>query len=235
MADPSRSAAVDGGFAVVEMFTSQGCDSCPPAEEVLSEIERTARERGQRVFTLGFHVDYWDHLGWADPYGDPAHTRRQEDYARAFGSGGLYTPQMVVNGTVEFVGSNQQAASSAITSALSAAPVTAVTLSVETSDGGRRVAVDYQVDRPPALGMLNVAVVEDGLANDVPRGENAGRRLRQDSVVRAFTAANLNLTSGRVELDVPSELDPRQAMVVGYVQNDGDQAIVGATAVEVPA
>ncbi|WBB93158.1 DUF1223 domain-containing protein [Verrucosispora sp. WMMC514] len=235
MADPSRSAAVDGGFAVVEMFTSQGCDSCPPAEEVLSEIERTARERGQRVFTLGFHVDYWDHLGWADPYGDPAHTRRQEDYARAFGSGGLYTPQMVVNGSVEFVGSNQQAASSAITSALAAAPVTSVTLSVANSDGGRRVAVDYQVDRPPALGMVNVAVVEDGLENDVPRGENAGRRLRQDGVVRAFAAANLNLTDGRVELDVPAELDPRRAVVVGYVQNDGDRAIVGATAVEMPA
>ncbi|WBB55511.1 DUF1223 domain-containing protein [Verrucosispora sp. WMMD573] len=235
MADASRSAAVDGGFAVVEMFTSQGCDSCPPAEEVLSEIERTARERGQRVFTLGFHVDYWDHLGWADPYGDPAHTRRQEDYARAFGAGGLYTPQMVVNGTVEFVGSNQQAASSAITSALSAAPVASLTLSVATSDGGRRVAVDYQVDRPPALGMVNVAVVEDGLENDVPRGENAGRRLRQDGVVRTFASANLNLTDGRVELDVPAELDPRRAMVVGYVQNDGDRAIVGATAVEVPA
>ncbi|MGW4464307.1 DUF1223 domain-containing protein [Micromonospora sp. NPDC004704] len=84
--------ASDPGFAIIEMFTSQGCSSCPPAEEVLSEIERDARERGQRVFALGFHVDYWDYLGWADPFADEAYTARQQAYARAFGAGQVYTP-----------------------------------------------------------------------------------------------------------------------------------------------
>ncbi|NJP34614.1 DUF1223 domain-containing protein [Micromonospora thermarum] len=236
MTDTSRTGAgsAQAGFAVVELFTSQGCNSCPPAESALSEIDRDARERGRPVYALGFHVDYWDHLGWPDPFGDAAHTRRQEDYARAFGSGGLYTPQMIVNGTTEFVGSDRRQASDAIAYALKTAPVTPVALSVETA-GGRRVGVDYQVERPPQRGMLNVAVVERGLENDVPRGENAGRRLRQDAVVRAFTSAKLDTAPGRVELDVPADLDPRRAMVVGYVQNDGDKAIVGATAVDLAA
>ncbi|MEH0934673.1 DUF1223 domain-containing protein [Micromonospora psammae] len=245
MTDTSRTGSgsgrsgAGGGFAVVELFTSQGCNSCPPAEKVLSGIDHDARKRGQAVYALGFHVDYWDHLGWADPYGDPAHTLRQEAYARAFGAGGLYTPQMVVNGTVEFVGSNRQAASSAIASALNEPAATSLELSVadvvEETGGGRRVVVDYQAERPPPRAVLNVAVVERGLENDVPRGENAGRRLRQDGVVRAFSSARLDLGRGRVELTVPPEVDPRHASVVGYVQGDGDRAIAGATAVDVSA
>ncbi|MEV2241752.1 DUF1223 domain-containing protein [Micromonospora sp. NPDC049891] len=234
---PSRSSSdrTDGGFAVVEMFTSQGCNSCPPAEEVLSEIDQSARERGRPVYALGFHVDYWDHLGWADPYADGAHTRRQEDYARAFGSGGLYTPQMIVNGTTDFVGSDRRQASAAIESALATAAITPLTLSVTETDGDEthRLTVDYQVDRVPALGTINMAVVERGLENDVPRGENAGRRLRQDAVVRAFTSERINGDLGQVELSVPATLDPRRAMVIGYVQNDGHRAIVGAAAVPV--
>ncbi|MFR9775568.1 DUF1223 domain-containing protein [Micromonospora sp. MS34] len=223
------------GFALVELFTSQGCNSCPPAEDLLSEIARDARDRGQPVYALGFHVDYWDYLGWVDPFGSEAHTLRQEAYARALGSGGLYTPQMIVNGAVEFVGSDRRQASSAITSALTAAAPTPLTLSVEDAHGGHRVVVDYQAERPPERAVLNVAVVERGLENEVPRGENAGRRLRQDNVVRAFTSADLNLTRGRVELQVPQDLDPRHASVVGYVQNDDDRSIVGAAAVDVPA
>ncbi|GIJ40374.1 DUF1223 domain-containing protein [Micromonospora andamanensis] len=220
----------EGGFAVVEMFTSQGCNSCPPAEEVLSEIEQSARKRGRPVYTLGFHVDYWDHLGWPDPYADGAYTRRQEDYARAFGSGGLYTPQMIVNGTTDFVGSDRRQASEAIESALATAAITPLSLSVVEvgGDGARRLTVDYRVDRPPALGTMNVAVVEDGLENDVPRGENAGRRLRQDAVVRAFTSEPVDGDLGQVELTVPADLDHRRAMVIGYVQNDGHRAVVGA-------
>lgn len=241
MTDTSRTGsnsaqdAAGGGFAVVEMFTSQGCNSCPPAEEVLSEIDRDARERGQPVYALGFHVDYWDHLGWADPFGNEAHTRRQEEYARAFGSAGLYTPQMIVNGSVEFVGSDRRQASTAIMSALRSPPKTPLTLSVATGNGGRRLAVSYQAERPPERAVVNVAVVERGLENDVPRGENAGRRLHQDNVVRAFTSAELAQAPGRVELELPEELDPGRAAVVGYVQTADHRSIVGAAAAGVPA
>ncbi|WFE54217.1 DUF1223 domain-containing protein [Micromonospora sp. WMMD1155] len=223
--------STDGGFAVVEMFTSQGCNSCPPAEELLTEIERDARERGKAVFGLGFHVDYWDDLGWPDQFADPAYTARQEAYARALGTRGLYTPQMVVNGTVEFVGSDRRQASGAIASALATRPATRLTLSVAELDG-RRVALDYEAERPPDDTVVNVAVVERGLDSEIARGENAGRTLRQDNVVRAFASATLNAGRGRVDVVTPREFDPRRAAVVAYVQENGYGAVVGATHVE---
>ncbi|MEU7611585.1 DUF1223 domain-containing protein [Micromonospora sp. NPDC049204] len=226
MTNPST----DLGFAVVEMFTSQGCSSCPPAEEVLTEIERDARDRGQPVFALGFHVDYWDDLGWPDRFADAAYTARQEAYARAFGTGRLYTPQMVVNGTVEFVGSDRRRAAGAIASALASSATTAVTLRAE--DLGGRVAVDYQSAPPPEGAVLHVAIVERGLDSEIARGENAGRTLRQDNVVRAFTSVDLRAERGRVEVATPPDLDPRGASVVGYVQEDGNRAVLGATAVD---
>jgi hypothetical protein len=226
-------ASTDGGFAVVEMFTSQGCNSCPPAEELLSEIERDARAHGQNVFALGFHVDYWDNLGWPDQFADPAYTARQEAYARAFGTRGLYTPQMVVNGTDEFVGSDRRRAASTIMSAMTSTATTPLTLSIAHL-GGDRVMVDYRTERPPGRAVLNVAVVERGLDSEIARGENAGRTLRQDNVVRAFRSVGLEAERGQVELATPPGLDPRNASVVGYVQENGDRAIVGATAVELP-
>ncbi|WP_444951619.1 DUF1223 domain-containing protein [Micromonospora ureilytica] len=227
MTNPST----DGGFAVIEMFTSQGCNSCPPAEELLSEIERDARERRQNVFALGFHVDYWDDLGWPDQFADAAYTARQEAYARAFGTRGLYTPQMVVNGTVEFVGSDRRRAASAIMSAMASTTTTPLALSVDNL-GADRVMLDYRVEGPPPRAVLHVAVVERDLTSEIARGENAGRTLRQDNVVRAFRSVGLDAERGQVELATPSGLDPRSASVVGYVQENGDRAIVGATAIE---
>ncbi|MGW5560743.1 DUF1223 domain-containing protein [Micromonospora sp. NPDC003944] len=227
MTDP----ATDGGFAVVEMFTSQGCNSCPPAEELLSEIERDARERGQNVFALGFHVDYWDDLGWPDQFADAAYTARQETYARALGTRGLYTPQMVVNGTVEFVGSDRRRAAGAIMSAMASTATTPLALSIaDLADD--RVMVDYRTEQPPPGSVVHVAVVERDLTSEIARGENAGRTLRQDNVVRAFRSVALAAERGQVELATPPGLDPGRASVVGYVQENGDRAIVGATAVE---
>ncbi|MFE9189891.1 DUF1223 domain-containing protein [Micromonospora sp. NPDC007208] len=223
--------STDGGFAVVEMFTSQGCNSCPPAEELLSEIERDARERGQNVFALGFHVDYWDDLGWPDQFADAAYTARQEAYARALGTRGLYTPQMVVNGTVEFVGSDRRRAAAAIMSAMAATATTPLALSIANL-GNDRVMMDYRTERPPERAVLHVAVVERDLTSEIARGENAGRTLRQDNVVRAFRSVGLDAERGQVELATPPGLDPRSASVVGYVQESGERAIVSATAVE---
>ena len=99
-------AAEGGGVAVVELFTSEGCSSCPPADDVLNALAADARTRHTRVFALAMHVDYWDSLGWPDPFASPAMTSRQQDYARSFGVRGLYTPQMVVGGAEEFTGSD---------------------------------------------------------------------------------------------------------------------------------
>lgn len=222
-----------GGVAVVELFTSQGCNSCPPAEELLTEIDRDARRRGEPVFALGFHVDYWDDLGWPDQFADHTHTARQEAYARAFGSGRLYTPQMIVNGTEEFVGSDRGRAARAIGAALTSAAAAPLDLSVARVGGdGTPMVLDYRVQGPPQRAVVNVAIVQRGLDSEIARGENAGRTLRQDNVVRAFASTPLFGERGEVELAVPPGLDPDQATVIGYVQQEADRAVVGAAAVD---
>src|SRR5947209_8838656 len=95
---PAEPPARPVGVAVVELFTSQGCSSCPPADKLLTDLSRD----GRAIFTLAFHVDYWNRLGWADTFSDAAYSRRQEQYAKAFGLDDLYTPQMVVNGNKQF-------------------------------------------------------------------------------------------------------------------------------------
>ena len=93
-------------FAVVELFTSEGCSSCPPAEALLNQIHPRAAKSGQRIYTLAFHVDYWDRLGWKDPFSEAAYSQRQNSYANGFGEDRIYTPQMIVNGRGGFVGSD---------------------------------------------------------------------------------------------------------------------------------
>ena len=99
---------------VVELFTSEGCSSCPPADELLAKLDKTQLIAGVEIIPLEFHVDYWNELGWTDPFSSSLFSERQNSYARAFGNGRIYTPQMVVDGGAEFVGSNSGRAYEAI-------------------------------------------------------------------------------------------------------------------------
>src|SRR5690348_6614527 len=180
--------------AVVELFTSEGCSSCPPADALLSRIEDDARTTGQPVFPLEFHVDYWDSPGWRDPYSSAAATARQRDYAARLGLEQVYTPQMVINGTSEFVGSNSARAARDITAALAAPAKVGVYL--EPAPGPVVLVAGapsrYRVRIKPAPRGVDVVVarVESGLVSKVAGGENGGRVLRHSSVVRAFAVAN---------------------------------------------
>jgi len=93
--------------AVIELFTSQGCSSCPPADKLLTETVNRAKAGQQSVYALSFHVDYWNRLGWSDPYSDARYSARQRQYARQLNTATIYTPQAVINGRQEFVGSNR--------------------------------------------------------------------------------------------------------------------------------
>src|SRR5690348_11228611 len=105
---PFRAAAPGNGPVVVELFTSQGCSSCPPADRLLSKLGEDPRFAG-KVLPLSFHVDYWNSIGWQDPFSSARWSARQNDYARAFRSDRIYTPQTVVNGTSECVGNDERA------------------------------------------------------------------------------------------------------------------------------
>src|SRR5258706_3032673 len=103
---------------VMDLVTSQGCSSCPAADKNLAEINEDAEKNGQPVYGLSFHVDYWNYIGWKDPYSKPEYTARQHQYAQKLNSESVYTPQMIVNGEIEFVGSNKKASSEAVAQAL---------------------------------------------------------------------------------------------------------------------
>jgi hypothetical protein len=169
---------------IVELFTSEGCSSCPPADNVISRLERDQPLDGVEVIALGEHVDYWDQLGWKDRFSSPLFTARQQDYGQAFHLQSVYTPQIVVNGQAETLGSDAPAASQAIRAA-SRGPRASVSMSVTPNN-----YLSFDVRRLPpgtTTADLLLAVTESNIENAVQKGENAGRRLRHAPVVRTLT------------------------------------------------
>lgn len=209
-------------IAVIELFTSEGCSSCPPADRLLLDL---AARDDARLFPLAFHVDYWNRLGWADPFSDATFSERQRAYARAFGSGRVYTPQMVVNGEEEFIGSRRVEAERIIQNALDAPALATIDLSTEVEDAS--VRIEYDVSDAPSEAVLHLALVQRQVEQAVPRGENAGRTLRHANVVRAF--ATMPAGFGSQTLVLPPDLDTDNATIVAYVQTPGMTRILGAS------
>jgi hypothetical protein len=218
------------GFAVVELFTSEGCSSCPPADALLGEIVESARRGGTRVFPIALHVDYWDQLGWRDPFSDAAYSQRQSAYAQAFRAQEIYTPQMIVNGGEAFVGSDRRRAAAAIAAALS--KPAAVRLSLRASVAAEHeIKLNYTLDHPDA-GALQLIAVERGLSSNVARGENGGRTLRHENVARALQTIASPAASGSAVLKLPGDVKIANASVIGFIQNPHSLAIRGASIVD---
>jgi hypothetical protein len=175
---------------VVELFTSEGCSSCPPADALLARLDQTQPVEGAEVIPLALHVDYWNHLGWADPYSSRQFSERQGEYAAAFGKDGVYTPQMIVDGVREFNGSNSSLAQETIAKA-AREPKGEVTITRAPSQSAGFVHVTAFIDKfpKPAEGEaadVLLVLTEGGLASEVARGENSGRRLTHVGVVRSL-------------------------------------------------
>ncbi|MGI8657103.1 MAG: DUF1223 domain-containing protein [Pyrinomonadaceae bacterium] len=188
---PARAAEAKAVPVLVELFTSEGCSSCPPADEALTRLEQTQPVGGAQIIALGQHVDYWNRLGWTDPFSSAMFSQRQSDYARAFGKDGVYTPQMIVDGQKEFPGGNMNLARRAIDEATKTSKASVELTRTDTAQAAKTDAVPLQVrvGNMPAISAgdtaeVMLAITESNLRTDVPRGENAGRRLRHASVVR---------------------------------------------------
>ena len=166
---------------LVELFTSEGCSSCPPADALLEKLDRTQPVDGAQIIVLSEHVDYWNYIGWTDAYSSPAFSQRQQMYARRLGLDGPYTPQMVVDGATEFVGSDARKAESAIRSALRQSKTR---VRIQASDSGVTVEIDPLPAGRAKKAHIYVAHVLDRGASDVLRGENKGRRLQHAAIVR---------------------------------------------------
>ena len=226
-------AAESEPVAVVELFTSEGCSSCPPAETLLNELNAASLEAdGPRVIALSFHVDYWDRLGWKDPYGDRRFSLRQRGYATRLEGGQSYTPNMVVNGSVSFVGSSRRNAQEAIAAALKAPVPVDVSAEVVSWEQGA-VEVAWAVEGGATLPegtQLSVALVEDGIVSDIARGENRGRTLRHDAVVRGWASVDAQ-ASGHTALTLPEDMQAHRGAVVLLVQMADTGVVLGASRV----
>ncbi|AUD03485.1 DUF1223 domain-containing protein [Spirosoma pollinicola] len=212
--------------AVLELFTSQGCSSCPAADRLLTETLAEAAKANKNIIGLSFHVDYWDRLGWKDPFSNHSFTQRQYQYSERFAQTGVYTPQEVLNGQQEFVGSNRNKQSSTLKEALSIPATADIKLTVSTPQNNQ-LTISYLLAGDLTKAVLHVAVVSKTTETIVNRGENAGRKLAHDNVVRVFLTVPAT-EKGVVTLALPIDYDARNGAVVAYVQTQQTLAIRGA-------
>lgn len=216
----------DGPFAVVELFSSEGCSGCPSADLLISKLTAWARQNHEPVYPLIFHVDYWNSAGWRDVFSREEFTQRQSSYARIFKDQGMYTPQMIVNGSDAFVGSDQEQLQTDLDHELSTPSGIMLRISLVKGDG--QIIVKYSCEGFSDGDVVNIALVERGLSTDVTAGENAGRRLHHDNVVREFQTMPLTPAASQVEISLNRVFDPTQASVIVYVQNPQTMLIEAA-------
>jgi hypothetical protein len=220
---------------LVELFTSEGCSSCPPADALLKKFDETQPVQGAEIIVLGEHVDYWDELGWHDRFSSRQYTERQNEYGNRFNLQGVYTPQMVVDGAQEFVGNDASRATRAITQAAQSAKVGLV-LTTPVFDGSR-ISAEVSLLAPGATlpkGDLYAAVVDPAATTDVRNGENGGKQLHHVGVVRSLQRiGSLQDLAGaplKFSLKTPVDGAGGKERVVVFAQRTGQGAVLGAVA-----
>ena len=234
---------------IVELFTSEGCSSCPPADQLLTRLDKEQSIPGANIIALSQHVDYWNQLGWRDPYSSAQFSARQSSYAEAFGRDGVYTPQMVVDGRLEFVGSNATKAREAITEAASSPKARVqieITPNTETRESGT-VQFTVRVEDIPAItagdtAEVLLAITESDLSSSVARGENAGRNLRHTAVVRQLaTIGSISKTKDEASftaapvVNILNKWRRDKLRAVVMVQERVSRHVLGAQAIELAA
>lgn len=213
----AQPAAAEPRPVVLELFTSQGCNSCPPADELLGQLAGRSD-----VIALAYHIDYWDRLGWKDPFSSASATQRQYRYAKRMGSGSVYTPQMVVDGTDGMVGSDSGTIGHAIEK-----PRSGVAVSATRDDAGLKLAIGAS----PDAGSADIVVVAYSEKADtrVLRGENAGTVAHDFNIVRGYwTAGQWNGSAQTLRVDA-AKIPAEASAVAVLLQAPGQGGILGAT------
>lgn len=213
------------GFALIELFTSEGCSSCPPADALVAKIKKETTD--EPVYILAYHVDYWNHLGWKDAFSKHQYSERQRQYANWLKISSVYTPQIVVNGKKEFIGSEEGTLRNAIKSGLSQPVVAQLTLGEAKSDENR-VNINYHVSAQKNQ-VLYLALVQPSASTKVKGGENGGRTLSHIQIVRELQKVSLNnKADGLAEVPIPEGVNGHGLNVVGFLQNQTTGEIYAA-------
>lgn len=212
------------GFAVVELFTSEGCSSCPPADKLVANTLQ--EDKNKPIYILSYHVDYWDRLGWKDKFSDAAYTERQQEYADWLHENSVYTPQIVVNGKEEFVGSNKAALERALSKSLSDSAKNM--LDIEASVGNNQAKVQYKSANIPRDVDLVVSLIQKAAETSVKGGENSGRKLAHVQIVRKQIVQVLSSNSGSIIITLPPDFSDNEWEVIGFIQNKSNGNILCA-------
>jgi hypothetical protein len=235
----SGAASVPRVPVLVELFTSEGCSSCPPADKFLAWLEQNQPVAGAQIIILEQHVDYWDGQGWNDPFSQSAITNRQKEYALALNAG-VYTPQMVVDGMKQFVGTDGKQALAAIDSARTAADTTIQLAWTGAATGETRaihVHAGYVPDMDNNVGVM-LAITESHLHSDVRGGENAGRALEHAGVVRGLLRLGHVTPNAETSFDSQSEIKlnkkwkPENLRAVVFMQDPKSRRVLASA--EIP-
>jgi len=202
-AGSTQSSAAYPSAVLVELFTSEGCSDCPPADELLRQVNGHKTAGGQLIVGISEHVSYWNGLGWKDPFSADLYTNRQNDYGTRFGLGSVYTPQMVVNGREQFVGSDSRALQAALATESERKQISLRIDSSQIKDNS--VTFTYTASDLPAKGSLQlVAVLVDDMdQSSVLRGENSGRKLTHVAVARALAPLGALKEAGQHSTTLP--------------------------------
>jgi hypothetical protein len=221
---------------LVELFTSEGCSTCPPADKLLTDLDQAKSVVGASVIVLSEHVDYWNRLGWKDPFSSAEFSRRQSEYGRLFGGDDIYTPQMVVDGRIGFVGSNAAKARQEIASA-AREPKATVSVAVSASTANSAKLAVRVSNVPPVSGDdvdVVLAITESRLSSKVSKGENAGRQLAHTAVTRKLVKIG-TVSHGAFNGEPQIELQPtwkrENTKAVVFLQQRSGRRVLGAAAI----
>jgi hypothetical protein len=221
---------------LVELFTSEGCSSCPPADAFLQKLDQQP-VAGAEMMVLSEHVDYWNHIGWKDPYSARFYSDRQSAYAKRFALDGPYTPQMVVDGSSEFVGSDAELAGKAFTRALASQKI-AVRVSGISVGPGSVLKAHVETGTVPSDAEVLLAVALNHAESQVLHGENGGRTLTHTAVVRAMVKVGMTSRGQVFAGDAEVKLEPGLARdnlrVIAFVQEAHQGKVLGAAVDRVP-
>lgn len=223
---------------LVELFTSEGCSTCPPADHFLELLDGQP-EAGMQIIVLSEHVDYWDHLGWRDPYSSPDFTQRQSSYAQHFRLNDVYTPQMVVDGTRQMSGVSFKEAESALNEARKTVKTELRITDVAVDGAKLRVHVESPVTLPERMrnAELYVVVALNHAESSVARGENAKKHLTHTAVVRKMVRVDKVKAGERMVRDVECKIDANETAnlrVIAFLQDPDSGRVVGSAMRPVP-
>lgn len=219
------------GFAVVELFTSEGCSSCPPADEALTALQK--EYTGKNVLLLAFHVDYWNRLGWKDIFSSAGFTDRQNYYASLFKLNSIYTPQAIINGSEEFIGSNKSKLVHSIEDNLKGNPSATIHLKATENNPGK-IKIIYSIEANNSnQDQLVLLLLQKQATNKIGRGENEGRILHHINIVRELSYLSISSKEETTTLGLPDGLKKEDVFMAGFTQNKKSGKITAISSSEI--